>query len=293
MKSSALSSLSVVAFVLTTSTHALAEDAQVGPHERSRAEYQAGNEAFRAGHFESARQHYQTALQIERSFDIVCNLGRTEAELGDDKLALTHLDECLKEYPPGDKVAAAREKFFELREKVRERCKAKRCDERVRAASRAAPAAKKEEDEPTIAPAVPEPLRLPEEGSARTPIVVTMAALGAVGIGAGVAFLVHSESEASEATRIRQEIVDDGGYCSGSPRAAACNDFADKRAAANDAALFATTGFIAGGVLLGAALVTYLVWPDEPAVGTAVGVRPEWALSADGSSGYLGVVGSF
>jgi hypothetical protein len=44
-------------------------------------------------------------------------LGRAEGELGLDAEALTHLDLCLKEYPPSEdrRVQEARVKFYDLR----------------------------------------------------------------------------------------------------------------------------------------------------------------------------------
>src|SRR5690606_33144886 len=79
-----------------------------------------------------AREHYKLALELEEAWDVACNLGRAEGELGLDAEALTHLDICLKEYPPSEdrKVQEARVKFYDLRVEIRDRCKKMGCSYR-------------------------------------------------------------------------------------------------------------------------------------------------------------------
>ena len=302
-----------LALLLLAPRLALAAPPTAAEHERSRAQYDAGNESFRLGQYEKARAHYLTALQNERTFDVVCNLGRTEAMLGDDGLALRHLDECLKEYPPGDKVAAAREKFFELREQVRARCLKKDCAPPLAAAPDQQP-----EPEPTPVaepaafepaapePAAPEPMPAPEpEGSsARIPVSLGLAVAGAIGLGVGVAYLVDSDQQASEAVKSREAIENGGGNCVDASNPG-CTEFLGQVGAAQDAHTISIAGFAAGGALLGAALLTYILWPESEPVSAASAdsaprhspprpqLHPQFALSPDGKSGHLGLWGTF
>ncbi len=61
--------------------------------ERARELFQEGNQAFAEGDLHGAYDAYQEAWAIRRSFDVACNLGRTEAgKLGLDVAAAEHLD---------------------------------------------------------------------------------------------------------------------------------------------------------------------------------------------------------
>lgn len=84
--------------------------------ERARELFREGNEAFAAGDLHAAYDAYQEAWAIRRSFDVACNLGRTEAELGLDVAAAEHLDYCLRTFSTSarDEFRNAEERFRQL-----------------------------------------------------------------------------------------------------------------------------------------------------------------------------------
>lgn len=274
--------------------------------ERSRALYRQGNEAFRSGELERARVFYQEALLEERAFDILCNLGRTEATLGEDALALTHLDECLKEYPPGEKLAPAREKFFELREEVRARCRAQGCAESAAAVpttsgeevpspgTQAEPAIP-EESPRSFEPAAARDTAVSGGASLRSAVSLGLAAAGVLSAGVGVGLVVHAEQSAASATELRSSIVASGGYCAGARIAEGCAEFSERVAQSRDARAWAMGSGALAGTLLGAALLTYWLWPEEAASSEERGLswRP-WVVGAPGWTGAsLGIEGRF
>lgn len=83
--------------------------------------FNEGNEAFRRGDTHEAYRQYQTAWQLHRTFDIACNLGRAEAELGKVAEAADHLAYCLDHFSssPQQDLRAARQRYSELFKTVR------------------------------------------------------------------------------------------------------------------------------------------------------------------------------
>jgi tetratricopeptide (TPR) repeat protein len=267
--------------------------------EESRKYYKAGNEAFLGGDKHAARAHYLRALKLDRQWDILCNLGRVEGEMGLDAEALAHLDECLKEYPPSTdkKVQAARAKFFDLRVEIRDRCRRVGCaykEPHVSSGLEAAPIVATATVSEPNAPAVGEPSKQPTaaldperhpaviyKNSAKWPVVITTGVLGAVGVGLGVGFLVASEDKKNEAFNL-------GDDCLSSDRA--CGDFDAARQSYFDLRSASNAGFIAGGALVGAAIITAIVWP-HPGVSAARNFLPVANLSDKGA--YFGLGGRF
>jgi len=84
--------------------------------------YRAGNKAFAAGQIIEAYEAYQRAFELRPSFDVACNLGRTEVELGKVTEAAQHLAYCLRHYAASGRpeLRAAREKFERLYQTVRQ-----------------------------------------------------------------------------------------------------------------------------------------------------------------------------
>ena len=101
-----------------TTAPALASEA-----ERARALFREGNEAFAAGDLHGAYDAYQEAWAIRRSFDVACNLGRTEAELGLHVAAAEHLDYCLRTFSTSarDEFRNAEQRFRALLDGVLEK----------------------------------------------------------------------------------------------------------------------------------------------------------------------------
>ena len=93
--------------------------------EPDRAEelFREGNRAFAAGDFRTAYVAYREAWTLRRSFDIACNLGRTEAELMLSRDAAEHLDQCLRTFSVSSRseMKDAYKRFRDLFNTVRAR----------------------------------------------------------------------------------------------------------------------------------------------------------------------------
>ncbi len=96
--------------------------AEPEPDQLASEHYRAGNKAFTAGQLIEAYEAYQLAFALRPSFDVACNLGRTEVELGKVTEAAQHLAYCLRHYPASSRpeLRAAREKFDRLYQTVRQ-----------------------------------------------------------------------------------------------------------------------------------------------------------------------------
>jgi hypothetical protein len=105
-------------------THRTANaEAEAGDGDRVKAlEYfRLGNEAFAEGDLLQAYTEYRTAWLLHRTFDIACNLGRTEAELNKARDAAEHLHYCLNNFSASTRpeVREAESKLRELFQRVR------------------------------------------------------------------------------------------------------------------------------------------------------------------------------
>lgn len=99
----------VLAFVLSLASAARADD-----DERAEELFRAGNAAFAEDDLHAAYDAYRAAWSLRQSFDIACNLGRTEAELMLSRDAATHLDYCVRTFS-----ASARSEFRGAQERFR------------------------------------------------------------------------------------------------------------------------------------------------------------------------------
>ena len=83
--------------------------------------FNEGNEAFSRGDTHEAYKQYQTAWELHPTFDIACNLGRAEAELGKLPQAALHLSYCLEHFSssPQQDLRDARQRYSELFDTVR------------------------------------------------------------------------------------------------------------------------------------------------------------------------------
>jgi hypothetical protein len=104
-------------FVATTSRPSRADDES----DRAEQSFREGNRAFADGDYHAAFDAYREAWSLRQSFDIACNLGRTEIELGLSRDAAEHLDYCLRTYSVSSRedVRAAKERFVTLFQRVR------------------------------------------------------------------------------------------------------------------------------------------------------------------------------
>src|SRR6187551_1245331 len=114
--------LLVPCLVLLTSVTAQATPALQGSaRDQAIVHFHEGNEAFTRGDTHEAYKQYQTAWQLHQTFDIACNLGRAEAELGKLPQAAEHLAYCLDHFSssPQDELRDARQRYAELFHTVR------------------------------------------------------------------------------------------------------------------------------------------------------------------------------
>jgi hypothetical protein len=83
--------------------------------------FREGNQLFAAGDLHGAYEVYQEAWALHPSFDVACNLGRTEAELSLAVPAAEHLAYCLRTFATSTKqgLRDAERKFQELFDGVR------------------------------------------------------------------------------------------------------------------------------------------------------------------------------
>src|SRR6185369_1258087 len=89
--------------------------------ERAEQAFKDGNRAFAAGDFHAAFAAYRAAWSLKQTFDIACNLGRTEVELSLARDAAEHLDYCLRTFSVSSRgeVKDAYKRFRELFVRVR------------------------------------------------------------------------------------------------------------------------------------------------------------------------------
>lgn len=274
-----------------------------------RTAYHKGNAAFRDGRFTAARHYYRRALEGDTSFDVLCNLGRAEAELKDNVPAFVHLSFCLDAYPRDPELSATRASFGKLREEVENQLTAEqqaRADA-LYAAGPPKPIVKEEPAPKEAAPPPPPPPDVdlgPRAPGWRTAVTLTLGGLSLVGIGGGVGFYIYSSDLGSEADALRDGIRrdDDNPRC---PGHADCDALGDTLKQSDDMQHVALGGFIAGGSLAAAAILTYVLWPHQygPAqsaarpsstVGLTVShLRPSAAFDPARGSMWLGLRGQF
>jgi len=72
------------------------EPALETPRERARELMRAGNARYRADDVQGAHDFYERAFRVAKSFDVACNLGRTEMDLNRYRDAAEHLDYCVR-----------------------------------------------------------------------------------------------------------------------------------------------------------------------------------------------------
>lgn len=274
-----------------------------------RTAYHKGNAAFRDGRFTAARHYYRRALEGDTSFDVLCNLGRAEAELKDNVPAWVHLSFCLDAYPRDPELSTTRASFGKLREEVENQLTAEqqvRADELYKQGP-PKPVVKEEPTKPVVVAPPPPPPDVdlgPKNRGLRNALTFTLGGLSLVGIGGGVGFYIYSSELGKEADALREEISNDEDNPS-CPGHAECDALADKLKQSDDMQHVALGGFIAGGSLAAAAILTYVLWPHEygpakSATGpstTASGswrhLRPTGAFDPARGSMWLGLRGQF
>lgn len=100
--------------------------------DRAERAFNEGNRAFAAGDYHAAFDAYRSAWSLKQTFDIACNLGRTEVELSLSRDAAEHLDYCLRTFSVSSRgdVRDANKRFRELFARVRRQVSALTVDVR-------------------------------------------------------------------------------------------------------------------------------------------------------------------
>ncbi|HEY3496446.1 MAG TPA: PEGA domain-containing protein [Polyangiaceae bacterium] len=111
----------VAAFALGALFVLVGSGARAEELDRAEELFRAGNRAFGAGDYQAAFTQYREAWSLRKSFDIACNLGRTEAEIGLARDAAEHLDECLRTFSVSSRneMKDANKRFRDLFNRVR------------------------------------------------------------------------------------------------------------------------------------------------------------------------------
>ena len=112
------------------------------------------------------------------------------------------------------------------------------------------------------------------------PTIMGVAGLAGIGLGIGMASSSNSAKDDSEALR-------SPGLCSPNGDATKCAQYDAKRDDASSAATISYVGYIAGGVLLAGAAVTYLLWPMSKERTSGVTVRPNVGFGSVGFEGQF------
>ena len=112
--------------------------------------------------------------------------------------------------------------------------------------------------------------------------VLTFGAVALAALGTGAYFGISAQGEQSRADRLGAQMRSDDLSCKRS--GSLCDDYDASRSAANRESFLATTLLATGGLLTGAAVVAWVLWPAAPAR-----VVP----SATKDAGGISVIGRF
>jgi len=121
--------LAAAAVLAAAAAHA-APTRTTSARDQAAVHFSEGNEAFTRGDTHEAYRQYLTAWELHRTFDIACNLGRAEAELGKLPQAAGHLAYCLDHFSssPQQELQDARHRYSALFDTVRAQVSSLRFD---------------------------------------------------------------------------------------------------------------------------------------------------------------------
>jgi len=131
----------------------------------------------------------------------------------------------------------------------------------------------------------PPPVTGPSGGSSTARYVVPgiIAGAGLIGIGVGVAFFAKAEGQIDDAVAFRQSVP--GGACA-SLRSATCDEYGAMLDDASSSKDVANGAVIAGGVVIGVAIATFVTWTLWPK--RSEGARASFLLVPRASGGGIG-----
>jgi len=289
----------------------------------AQARFKEGLDLADAGNQEAARLKFQQAWSVYKSAAVLYNLARSEQLTGHDIEAFQHFREFLKTGPDPKITAEHRKKAEDnvtaLAAKLGQIDVTAPPNARVTVDGQVAPEAVREPVpvspgrhvvEATFEGRIksitvecgagattkariefetngnggnnrttePPPVVEERTSSSRYIVPGVIGGVGLVGIGVGVVFALSSQSAKDDEDALRKP-----GICTNttSPE---CQALDDKRSSVTTKGTIATVGYVAGGVLLAAAVVTYLVWPSSKVTVTG---------DANRNGGTMGLTGSF
>jgi hypothetical protein len=296
-------------FALFTSSPAQADDAT-----QARVLYQKGNAAFREGDDVMAREYYRRSLELQESFDTICNWGRAEARSKLHAEAYEHLRLCVHLYPDDKELADAKVKFAALRDEVRKELsfeQAKPIDDRVEAfvsrhEDEASDSASDGSQTDSAADAPP-PQVVVVKRKWKLPVVLSLVGVGLVGGSVGTIMLVRSDGLSGEADDLRADLPDDA--CASDGPASECSEIKSKLEKSDTAFGVGVTSLVVGGTFLAGSLAVALLVSGTKTVsadrGSEVGtfhlgetdagvtLRPFATVDPQKDGWHLGMSGSF
>ncbi len=311
----------LVVTMLTIPGVARADDAAVA---EAQQRFQEGLELADAGKHEPARLKFQQAWAVFKSPAVLYNLARTEQLTGHELEALEHFRLFVKVSATDAKITdamrnKARENADELakrvgqieveapsaarvtvdgkpvesiaepvpvipgRHKVEATFEGKLRSVSVDCTAGNVAHAKIVFEAASGAPGITEPPREADRrmptGKWLVPTILGVAGLAGIGVGIGMAASSQSAKTDSESKRAV-------GICApGKEGDAACVAYKSRRDDAESAATISYVGYITGGVLAAAALVTYFVWPMPKEQSTGLTVTPRVGVGSVGLEG--------
>jgi hypothetical protein len=291
----------------------------------AQARFKEGLDLADANNHEASRLKFQQAWSVYKSPAVLYNLARSEQLTGHDIEAFEHFREFLK-MPPDPKVTEAHKKkaqenVDELGKKLGQIDVQAPPNARVTVDGKIAPEAAREpvpvtpgrhvveatlegriksisiecaagnitkariEFETATTNATEPPRTGGEEqpSSARYVIPAMIGAAGLISLGVGIGFGVASQNAKDDEDALRKP-----GVCSVTT-SAECVTLDEKRSDVTMKGTVSTIGYVGGGVLLAAAVVTYIVWPSSKKSARGIDITP--VASANGGMLHLG--GSF
>jgi hypothetical protein len=293
----------------------------------AQARFKEGLDLADANNHEASRLKFQQAWSVYKSPAVLYNLARSEQLTGHDIEAFEHFREFLK-MPPDPKVTEAHKKKAqenadELGRKLGQVDVQAPPNARITVDGKIAPdaardpvpvvpgrhvveatlegriksitvecaagnvtRAKIEFDTTPTGAAITEPPHAggdEQQSSARYVIPAMIGAAGLISLGVGVGFGVASQNAKDEEDALRKP-----GACSVTT-SAECVALDEKRSDVTMKGTVSTIGYVGGGALLAAALVTYIAWPSSKKSARAIQITP--VAGANGGMVHLG--GSF
>jgi hypothetical protein len=282
--------------------------------------YAKGNKLYDQEKWAEAEAAYQAAWDLRPSFDIAGNLGDVEIQLGQYRDAAEHIEYALAEFPAGGK-AEARETLKKLLEAAQTQVGSVKITTSIGGAKLVvdgrdvgqAPLSKSVYVDPgkrvfearlegyedalkTVevekGKALEVSLVLTPKGGvgrpekASKPLIIVGAGLGVAGIGTGVALLVVAAGEKTKALELRDsmpEAVCNTAHPEHGQYTAQCDDLLAKVRRKDTFHNVGVGALIAGGVI-GAATLTYALWPRKKSSTTGLEVLPVVAPTFAGIS---------